>query len=119
MMNSKETLSSDQELLVGIDVGSTTTKIVAVDPEQEKILYSNYRRHHAKQLKSVMRAVEEFAKEFPDAQVRIALTGSGAKPVAKKLDVPFVQEVAANAIASRTSMILWGVPLSWAGRTPR
>ena len=27
-------LSSDQELLVGIDVGSTTTKIVAVDPEQ-------------------------------------------------------------------------------------
>ena len=92
-------LSSDQELLVGIDVGSTTTKIVAVDPEQGTILYSNYRRHHAKQLKSVVRAVEEFARECPDVPVRIALTGSGAKPVAKKMDVPFVQEVAANAIA--------------------
>ena len=44
MMNSKETLSSDQELLVGIDVGSTTTKIVAVDPEQEKILYSKLQK---------------------------------------------------------------------------
>lgn len=54
-------LSSDQELLVGIDVGSTTTKIVAVDPEQGTILYSNYRRHHAKQLKSVVRAVEELS----------------------------------------------------------
>src|SRR5699024_6503171 len=92
-------LSSDQELLVGIDVGSTTTKIVAVDPEQGTILYSNYKRHHAKQLKSVVRAVEEFARECPDVPVRIALTGSGAKPVAKKMDVPFVQEVAANAIA--------------------
>lgn len=92
-------LSSDQELLVGIDVGSTTTKIVAVDPEKGTILYSNYRRHHAKQMKSVVRAVDEFAQAFPDAQVRIALTGSGAKPVAQKMNVPFVQEVAANAIA--------------------
>lgn len=34
-------LSSGQELLVGVDVGSTTTKIVAVDPENSAVLYSD------------------------------------------------------------------------------
>lgn len=101
-MDSKELeLSSDKELLVGIDVGSTTTKIVVVDPEQGKILYSDYRRHHAKQLKSVIRAVEELSRRFCENTLRIALTGSGAKPIAEKTDVPFVQEVAANAMALR------------------
>ena len=99
-MSSKDTsVTSKQELLVGIDVGSTTTKIVAVDPRSGEILYSNYKRHHAKQLESIVGAVENLSLVFPDTPVRIALTGSGAKPVAEKLDVPFVQEVAANAMA--------------------
>ena len=33
--------------LAGIDVGSTTTKIAAVDPENGEVVYSDYRRHHA------------------------------------------------------------------------
>ena len=92
-------LSSGQELLVGVDVGSTTTKIVAVDPENSAVLYSDYRRHHAKQMHSVVQAVEGLAQRFPDIPVRIALTGSGAKPTAEKINAPFIQEVAANAVA--------------------
>ena len=32
---------------IGIDVGSTTVKVVVLD-EQEKICFSRYKRHHAK-----------------------------------------------------------------------
>lgn len=37
-------------LLAGIDVGSTTTKIAAVNPENGEVVYSDYRRHHANQV---------------------------------------------------------------------
>lgn len=36
---------------------------------------------------------------MPAQKVRVCLTGSGAKPIAESLGVPFAQEVAANAIA--------------------
>ena len=45
--------TNDTQLFVGIDVGSTTTKIVAINPEKHKILLSNYKRHNAAQAQSV------------------------------------------------------------------
>lgn len=90
-----------REILVGIDVGSTTTKIAAVETEKEdsRILFSNYERHQAKQLQSVIRILEELKAKISDQPVRLCLTGSGAKPAAEALGVPFIQEVAANAVA--------------------
>ena len=87
--------------LIGIDVGSTTTKIAALDPGSLEIIYSDYRRHGAAQVKSVRETLERFAEAFPGARVRIAMTGSGAKPVADLLGLPFTQEVVANAVALR------------------
>ena len=38
------------ELLhVGIDVGSTTTKLVALDSKSKTVIFSDYRRHNALQ----------------------------------------------------------------------
>lgn len=91
--------SSAQALLVGIDVGSTTTKLVAVHPADGAMVYARYRRHHAKQLESILLALQDFAQQYPNASIQVALTGSGAKPIAEALGVPFVQEVAANAMA--------------------
>ena len=54
-----------QKLLVGIDIGSTTTKIVAVNPEDREIVYSDYRRHNAKQVQSLQQALQQFAPHFP------------------------------------------------------
>lgn len=88
-------------LLVGIDIGSTTTKIVAVDPESLTIVYSDYQRHHAAQVHSVGLAIEKFQKEYGDCQAKVCLTGSGAKLLAEKMDLPFVQEVVANSVALR------------------
>ena len=88
-------------LLAGIDVGSTTTKIAAVDPENGEVVYSDYRRHHANQVQSIIRVLEGFQEKFPGVKIEPALTGSGAKPIAEKLKIPFIQEVAANALALR------------------
>ena len=90
-----------QTLLAGIDVGSTTTKIAAVNPEDGQVIYSDYRRHHANQVQSIIHALESFREKFRGVKIRLALTGSGAKPIAEKLKVPFIQEVAANALALR------------------
>ena len=101
MKMTAEKNEKEQPFLVGIDIGSTTTKIVALDKETKTIRYADYRRHNAKQLASVQRAVERLGEAFPDASFRLILTGSGAKPVAKILEVPFIQEVVANSVALR------------------
>ena len=82
---------------VGIDVGSTTTKICALDAHSRNLLHTSYERHGARQAESVRAALNSLARLFPRASIRLALTGSGAAPIADKLGVPFVQEVVANA----------------------
>ena len=45
-------------LFVGVDVGSTTTKVAALDAAGQ-LLYADYQRHHAAQVKSVREALEK------------------------------------------------------------
>ena len=88
--------------LVGIDVGSTTTKVTAADPDTGEIIYADYRRHHAEQLKSVQEGVKRLADSVLGRSFRAAMTGSGAKVIADAAGIPFIQEVVANALALRT-----------------
>ena len=37
------------QILVGVDVGSTTVKAVAVDPATDRMIWSDYQRHETKQ----------------------------------------------------------------------
>ena len=91
-----------EKLLIGIDVGSTTTKIAAVDPENGTLLYSDYRRHHADQVQSIICALEALKEKYPDTLLQAGMTGSGAKPIAEQLRLPSIQEVAANAEALKS-----------------
>ncbi len=84
---------------LGIDVGSTTVKLVILDPDTGERLYSVYRRHHANQVKTTHTLLKEAAEQFPDLRFRAAVCGSGGKPVAQRLNLPFIQEVVANAAA--------------------
>ena len=88
-----------KRLLVGIDIGSTTTKVAAVAPESGEILYSDYKRHNAKQTESVQKALQALALHFPETQIRLCLTGSGSKLLAESLGFSFTQEVVSNSIA--------------------
>ncbi len=84
-----------------MDIGSTTTKAVVIDPVTLEVLYERYKRHNARQGESVLEVVSEIADRFPDTAVRMAICGSGGHGVAETLSVPFVQEVVANSIAVR------------------
>ena len=99
MRNKQEQTTVDQTLAAGIDIGSTTTKVAVLDLETGGLLYSDYRRHHADQVQSVIDILRELEQEFPQTPFRFCLTGSGAKPIAEALNLPFIQEVAANAAA--------------------
>ena len=81
-------------LHVGLDVGSTTVKIVVMD-EDLNTLYTNYTRHYSDTKNTVCMVLEDLAKRYPDCSFTIALTGSGAMSAANFLDVPFIQEVVA------------------------
>ncbi|MCD8326274.1 MAG: acyl-CoA dehydratase activase [Lachnospiraceae bacterium] len=100
--NNQSNNTETNEVLVGVDIGSTTTKIVVMEAESHRILYSNYQRHHARQAKSVYQELRKLALQSANMEVKLTLTGSGAKPLAEALGISYVQEVVANAIALRT-----------------
>ena len=79
-------------LHVGLDVGSTTVKIIVMDEEQNTI-YKDYQRHFSDTKNTVCNVLENLAKMFPENKFTIALTGSGAMSASKFLGVPFIQEV--------------------------
>ena len=58
-----------QGLAAGIDIGSTTTKVAVLDLEKGKLLYSDYKRHHADQAASVMGLMEDLEHAFPGEAV--------------------------------------------------
>ena len=105
-----------KEILAGIDVGSTTTKIVAWDDVEKKIIFSSYERHHADQLQSIIDRLNEFYDRFPGCRVRLCLTGSGASTAAELLGIPFVQEVTANAIALQSRYARVGTAIELGGQ---
>ena len=83
---------NEKLLHVGLDVGSTTVKIVVMNDDLETI-YTSYERHFSDTKNTVCRVLEKLAEEYPNNEFTIALTGSGAMSAARFLDVPFIQEV--------------------------
>ena len=79
-------------LHVGVDVGSTTVKIVVLNDNLD-VLYEDYQRHFSDTKKTICDVLENLIKRFPEHNYTIALTGSGAMSAASFLDLPFIQEV--------------------------
>ncbi len=77
---------------VGLDVGSTTVKIIVMDKNQ-KIIYKDYKRHFSDTKNTVCSMLENLNKMYPDTLFTLALTGSGAMSTANFLGVKFIQEV--------------------------
>lgn len=87
-----------KSLRMGIDVGSTTVKVVLLD-EQDNYLYKKYIRHYANILDTVHTLLQEAQVGHEDATVHVAITGSGGMAMADKVRIPFVQEVIAETKA--------------------
>ena len=83
---------------IGLDVGSTTVKIVILD-ENGEIVHKKYQRHYSDIKKTLAEVLSEGIDKIGEGGATVAVTGSGGINVAKWLDIPFVQEVTAGAVA--------------------
>lgn len=82
-----------EELLhVGLDIGSTTVKIVILNKNLETI-YSTYERHFSDTKTTLYNVLNKMLKDYGENDFTISLTGSGALDISKLLDVDFIQEV--------------------------
>ncbi|MCL2246897.1 MAG: 2-hydroxyglutaryl-CoA dehydratase, partial [Lentimicrobiaceae bacterium] len=80
---------------VGIDIGSTTIKFVALNTENE-IVASNYQIHHTQYLPLLKSIFADLHTRFGNVPLSIALTGSAGMGVCERYHLPFVQEVIAE-----------------------
>jgi len=83
---------------VGIDIGSTTVKVVVMD-EENRILHKFYERHYSKVREKTAQLMENVAGELSGAKLHVAITGSAGLGVSQATDIPFVQEVYSAKLA--------------------
>ena len=85
-------------LHVGLDVGSTTVKIVILN-QQEKIMYSKYQRHFSDIKSTIADILYEAYNNFKECNITLMVTGSGGLALSKWLNINFIQEVVASTYA--------------------
>ncbi len=85
---------------LGIDVGSTTVKVVLTD-KLNNILFKEYRRHFSEVDNTLKNIISELAASDIkiSEKVKVAITGSAGMGIAESCDISFVQEVYATQIA--------------------
>ena len=82
----------------GIDIGSTTVKLVVLN-ERNEILFGDYRRHHAHIQQTLNSLLKSVRQQLGDCALKVKITGSGSINLGKALGIDFVQEVVAVATA--------------------
>ncbi|MGI5971592.1 MAG: acyl-CoA dehydratase activase [Oscillospiraceae bacterium] len=85
---------------IGIDIGSTTVKVVVLD-ENKTLLYHSYDRHYSKVREKALEQLSAVSNLLSGKRVRSCITGSAGLGVAKAGNMSFVQEVFATAAAVR------------------
>ena len=83
---------------IGLDIGSTTAKIVVID-ENDKIIFSRYRRHNTQMMDVVLSYLNELESIIGNEKVSLNVSGSVGMGLAELYDFQFIQEVVA---ASKT-----------------
>ncbi|MCD8310027.1 MAG: acyl-CoA dehydratase activase, partial [Prevotellaceae bacterium] len=85
---------------IGIDVGSTTAKMVALGHNDE-LLFTRYERHNARTKELIVKLLQELVETVGDEVASLRITGSVGMGVAETHTLPFVQEVVAATYAIR------------------
>ncbi len=88
-------------LRVGIDIGSTTVKVVVLD-EQNKLLFRSYERHYSKTRERACETLRSIQDMLAGQNIKVTITGSAGLGVANAAGIDFVQEVYATAAAVNT-----------------
>lgn len=82
----------------GLDVGSTTVKLVVLNALGECV-HSVYRRHYSDVKQTVTEVMQDAFRMFKNAHLTILVTGSGGMFVEEYLGIKHIQEVVAGATA--------------------
>ena len=84
---------------LGIDIGSTSSDVVVLDGRQQ-IVYSSYKRTKGRAVQMLVSQLEELFKSINIDRIEsAAATGSASRLMASLLEIPYVNEVSAQAVA--------------------
>ena len=84
----------DGQTVIGIDIGSTTAKIVAV--KDNRVVYSCYERHFSQVRPKTLELIKRVKDIVKDDRIKVAISGSAGLGMARAAGIPFVQEVFAT-----------------------
>ena len=87
-------------LNIGIDIGSTTVKVVVMDDGE--IIFKHYERHFSQVRTKTLEILKQAKQAIGDRMFCAAVSGSAGFGVAKSARLEFVQEVFATGKAIRT-----------------
>ena len=83
------------KMVLGIDIGSTTAKVVVID--HGEMVYSRYERHFSQVRRKTLQMIEAIADLLRDRSFTVAVSGSAGLGMANAAGLRFVQEVYATA----------------------
>ena len=92
-------MKNSSVLSLGIDIGSTTAKLVLSDGRN--ILYEKYERHLSQVRQKTLEMLQEMQPYLQGHRFHAAISGSAGLGLADAAGVPFVQEVYATGEAVR------------------
>lgn len=88
-------MESNEICRIGIDVGSTTLKVIVLN-SQDGIIYKAYRRHKADFNTIFIEELNHIITLFPDNRFTVVMTGSAGMGISERTCIPFIQEVVAS-----------------------
>ncbi len=87
-----DNMSNDISILsVGIDIGSTTAKIVIT--RNAEVIYEKYERHFSKVRNKLLEMLYDAREILENESFTVAISGSAGFGLAQSINLPFVQEV--------------------------
>ncbi|MBU5439911.1 2-hydroxyacyl-CoA dehydratase [Tissierella sp. MSJ-40] len=89
------------KLHLGLDVGSTTVKLVILNSSFQ-LIYGKYKRHYSDVKNTVKQMLMEGYRNFKNERITLMVTGSGGLSVHQWLKIPFVQEVVSSTKGIQT-----------------
>ena len=84
----------NRKMALGIDIGSTTTKLVLL--EGERVLYEKYQRHLSRVRQTTLEMLRDMQEKIQPDLVSVTISGSAGMGLAEASGLPFVQEVYAT-----------------------
>ncbi len=86
---------------IGIDIGSTTVKIICYD-KSNKIVFKRYERHFSKVEQTLLALLEAAHQKLSFDSAQLCIAGSAGMAIAQRTDIAFTQEVIAATLAVET-----------------